>query len=146
MQKAQNNQTDSASAAKKFSAEANKTITQTSSVSNLLSSKKEAASKNMNTSFSAMNSSLQQKWSAISKKPAAKQNEGQESGLPRFGAANNDGGSRLQTEVPVSTNSGSNLNLSNNAATQGKPQTAQRVDLDTKLAEMKARFANLKRQ
>lgn len=99
----------------------------------------------MNTSFSAMNSSLQQKWSAINKKPAAKQNEGQESGLPRFGAAN-DGGSRLQTEVPASTNTATNLNLSNNAGTQGKPQTAQRVDLDTKLAEMKARFANLKKQ
>lgn len=75
----------------------------------------------MNTSFSAMNSSLQKKWSAISKKPAAKQTEGQESGLPRFGAANNEG-SRLQTEVPGST--GTKLNLSNNAATQGQGQTA----------------------
>lgn len=46
----------------------------------------------MNTSFSAMNASLQQKWSAINKKPGAKapttQQEGNDSGLPRFGAAN----------------------------------------------------------
>jgi len=89
-----------------FSAEGNKSMNQTSSVSNLLSSKKEQAQKNMNTSFSAMNSSLQQKWSAINKKPGAKaattQQEGNDSGLPRFGAANDS--SRLQTEVAQSTN------------------------------------------
>ena len=101
-----------------------------------------AANRNMNASFSALNSSLQQRWKAAQSK-AAPTGEGQAQGA-QLSNTMAPAGSRFRTEV---TPAGQQpLSSSGANATGGQGQAgASNEDLTRRLQELKGKLAALKK-
>lgn len=115
-------------------------------------SQNQAKSTNMNASFSAMNSSLQQRWKAAQSKQtgATRESTGAAAdGAQQFANTMVAGGTtssnRFQTEV-ARPNAANALSSSNsNAAAGGAEAGASNQDLTKRLAELKGKLAALKK-
>lgn len=109
------------------------------------------AQQQMNTSFSAMNSSLSQKWNQITAKTASKK-EGSGTQLSNtMGGFSGNSASGAATNVGTFGQGAGNMNTSMGAASSGDQSNtasggATNQDLNKRLAEMKAKLQALKKK
>ena len=110
---------------------------------------------NLNTSFSAMNSSLSQKWNEINKKSAFTKREGTGGGMQQMsstmgGFSNQHAGQNLESRIGMGQNATHQpMNQSIGAGSSGDQAMgggATNQDLNERLAVMKAKLQALKKR
>jgi len=105
---------------------------------------KAASTDNMNTSFSAMNTSLSAKWNEINKKSAATKREG--GTTPAHMSNTMQGFSGPAIESRTANTGQMNASIGSNPTPEGSQGGATNQDLTKKLAEMKAKLQALKKK